>query len=229
MVVSSISSRIATWSCLVILILTHLATNYAAVRAVNMRTLNRQRANLVLSYLLGDGDTLTPEQISRKERIFEWDGALRWKASPPFAKAKIGVDLQTLLHCLAPADDVTGTIRDTNLILQRLVKLFCNEDYLLWYDAPRKFAHIVLKKGASPEAQLKAWTLGLWVSYRLKDEHATSVTTDQIFQSLGSVLGDVTSRWDDYIRRLKTAGWDVDIANLETSSCTRFSIHGGKL
>ena len=52
LVVSYISSKWATWTAMIILLAIHLGTNYLAVRAVCMQTLNRQRANLVFSGLL---------------------------------------------------------------------------------------------------------------------------------------------------------------------------------
>ena len=95
-----------------LLISVHLATNHAAVRSVSMRSMNRQRANIVLSHLFHDKRALTPEEVSFEERIFEWDGVLRWKGSAPIAKARIGVSLRCLLTSLAPAHDVTGAISD---------------------------------------------------------------------------------------------------------------------
>lgn len=52
LVVSHIASYTATWIALVTLLTVHLGMNYAAVRAVQMTSLNRQRANIVFSTLL---------------------------------------------------------------------------------------------------------------------------------------------------------------------------------
>ncbi|PLN84199.1 DUF647-domain-containing protein [Aspergillus taichungensis] len=52
LVVSHITSYTATWISLVTLLTVHLGMNYAAVRAVQMTSLNRQRANIVFSTLL---------------------------------------------------------------------------------------------------------------------------------------------------------------------------------
>lgn len=43
LVVSYVSSPLATWSCLVLLLSIHLAMNRAAVKSVSMHSLNRQR------------------------------------------------------------------------------------------------------------------------------------------------------------------------------------------
>ena len=208
-----------------LLLSVHLATNHAAVRSVSMHSLNRQRANIVLSNLLHDKRALTPEEVSFEERIFEWNGVLRWKGSAPIAKARIGVSLRCLLSSLAPAHDVTGAISDENLVLQHLTRIYSLESFLLWYDARRKVAYIILKEQASSRSQLKAWALALLVAHRLEDGHATSATIDKIIDLLESSLVEVCNQWDDCIERMKAAGWDIDIAGLETTSAIRIRLH----
>ncbi|KKK15012.1 hypothetical protein AOCH_005269 [Aspergillus ochraceoroseus] len=53
-VVSHVTSFAATWLCLLSLLALHLIFNYAAVRSVQMTSLNRQRANIVFSTLFAD-------------------------------------------------------------------------------------------------------------------------------------------------------------------------------
>ena len=223
-VVAYVASPMATWTCLVLLLSVHLATNHAAVRSVSLRSLNRQRANIVLSYLLHDKRALTPEEVSVEERIFEWDGVLRWKGSAPIAKARIGVSLQCLLSSLAPAHDVTGAISDNNLVLRHLTRIYSLESFLLWYDVRRKMAYIILKDQASSRSQLKAWALALWVAHRLEDGDATSATIDKIIELLESSLIEICHQWADCIERMKAAGWDMDIASLETTSAIRIRL-----
>lgn len=226
-VVAYVSSPMATWTCLVLLLSIHLATNHAAVRAVSMHTLNRQRGNILLSNLLDTQKALTPEEVSIQERVFEWDGVLRWRCSSSIATAKIGVSLQRLLGALGPAHDVTGAIRDGKVTFQRLARIFSQEEYLIWYDASAKEASIVLKEQASPQAQIKAWTLSLMVAHRFQNQDATGATTDKILQMLNLSLMELSIQWGDCIERMRAAGWDIDIANLETTSGTRIRMHEG--
>ncbi|KAL6235176.1 hypothetical protein BDW75DRAFT_148169 [Aspergillus navahoensis] len=58
LVVSHITGFMATWLTLVFLLSMHLSLNYAAVRSVQMTTLNRQRANIVFSTLLSSDPEL---------------------------------------------------------------------------------------------------------------------------------------------------------------------------
>ncbi|KAL4881481.1 vitamin B6 photo-protection and homoeostasis-domain-containing protein [Aspergillus karnatakaensis] len=111
LVVSYITSFTATWLTLILLLILHLSLNYAAVRSVQMTTLNRQRANIAFSALLSsDPDAtslasdreghlqpkrrsgakerekltktiLSPAQVARQERIFDAYGTLRWYPS----------------------------------------------------------------------------------------------------------------------------------------------------
>ncbi|KAL3434749.1 vitamin B6 photo-protection and homoeostasis-domain-containing protein [Aspergillus tetrazonus] len=57
-VVSHSTSFTATWLTLVFLLSMHLSLNYAAVRSVQMTTLNKQRANIVFSTLLSSDPDL---------------------------------------------------------------------------------------------------------------------------------------------------------------------------
>lgn len=166
---------------------------------------------------------MTPDEVSSQERIFDWDGSLQWKCRP-FAKAMIGVKLHSLLKTLAPAHPVTGAIRDGNLILGRLLEIYSHQDFLVWYESPKKTAYIVLKGQASPEARLKGWTLALWAAYRFEEDYATGASTPNLLELLEVTLRDISNHWDGYMERIITSGWDINIANLETGSGSRISL-----
>ena len=223
--VSVVSSPTATWSCLILLLSIHLATNHAAVKAVSMHSVNRQRANILFSAFWDQNKVLTPEEVSHQERIFEWDGVLRWRSSAPFAKAHIGVSLQTLLNSLAPAHAATSSTRDANMQLKRLLELFGRDMYLLSYDSTRRVAYVVLKEGATPESSFKAWAHALLLSHDLNKLYATSAPTIEISELLQSTLVDLTKYWDGFLKQLSTAGWDIGVANLETTSGTRLRLN----
>ncbi|KAI4260804.1 MAG: hypothetical protein L6R42_003878 [Xanthoria sp. 1 TBL-2021] len=224
-VVSYVSSPITTWTCLVLLLSIHLAMNRAAVRAVTMHSLNRQRANLVTSTYLDQDRIMSPKEVSMQERIFEWDGVLRWRSSSPFAAARIGLGLRDLLASLAPAHERTGSIRDTEARLTRLIRLYSQEEFLVWYDAPQRLGHITLKERATAESQLKAWALVLWIAHR---HHAAGAdATSAVFETSLEVHRRTLQelQWSDYTSRLRSAGWDLDIASLETTSGSRIRVN----
>ncbi|KAF7116378.1 hypothetical protein CNMCM5793_004622 [Aspergillus hiratsukae] len=117
-VVSRVTSFAATWAGLLLLLSVHLGMNYAAVRAVQMTSLNRQRANIVFSTMLEADPALdlhslglsretdhatplsrqpslstsrpppTPAAVSKQEKIFESDGILKWTSTSTSAPTK---------------------------------------------------------------------------------------------------------------------------------------------
>ncbi|PYH29705.1 RUS1 family protein [Aspergillus neoniger CBS 115656] len=160
-VVSRVTSFSTTWICLLMLLALHLSLNYAAVRSVQMTSLNRQRANIVFSTLLNtDPDvtqllraeptkqqqpqshhppswkTLTPANVSKQEKIFETDGILRWSSStttPPqtLGYCRIGISLQQFLSSSALSTTSSKSLR-TPIPMPQLTTLFSKEDYILY-------------------------------------------------------------------------------------------------
>lgn len=222
--VSLVTTSMATWCCLVLLLSVHLAMNHAAVKAVSLHSVNRQRANILFSAFWEQKRVMTPEEVSQQERIFEWDGVLRWRASAPLAKARIGVPLQTLLSSLAPAHAATNSTRDANAQLKTLIKLFGQDLYLLSYETTNKVALIVLREGATPLSSFKAWAHALLLSHRLDEIYATGAPSSNLQKLLQSTLEDITEIWDAFVQQLTTAGWDIDVSNLETASGTRLRL-----
>ncbi|RHZ62643.1 RUS1 family protein [Aspergillus thermomutatus] len=68
-VVSHVTSFAATWTSLLLLLTVHLGMNYAAVRAVQMTSLNRQRANIVFSTLLESDPALDLHSLGLSREI----------------------------------------------------------------------------------------------------------------------------------------------------------------
>ena len=225
---SAVTSPLAVWSCLVLLLAVHVATNRAAVRAVSMRTLNRQRASIVLTTLIEDDFVLSPQQAAKQERIFEWGGHLRWKGSHPMATGHIGVELGALLGVAVPTAAGSRAIRRPVVELDQLAQLYSDEDFLLWYDEPSKKVLIALKDKASSTSQLKAWTHALMVarSFSQLQPANSGIAQDEALSTpmlvrLRSTLQALGQVFDSYLARLKQAGWDLDTAALETQSGSR--------
>ncbi|CAI7614749.1 unnamed protein product [Penicillium glandicola] len=156
-VISHITSFSTTWLLLLILLALHLSMNYAAVRAVQMTSLNRQRANIAFSALLDSDQSLalyldldpgptptqtekewkflTPAQVSKHERIFHRDGALQWTqhssthtVTHHIGSAQIGVSMSAFLG--GSASGTTSFQR--TLPLERVATVFADEFYILF-------------------------------------------------------------------------------------------------
>ena len=205
----------------------HLAMNRAAVRAVSMTSLNRQRANLVASEYLSKEKVLTPQDVSARERIFEWDGVLRWKGAAPIGRAMIGGSIGDLLLKPQQAQattTVTGAIRDGNLLAEML-EAYRAEGYVMWYHVKTRMAHICLKGQSSPQDQIKAWMHALWTAYRhQQDPLPVAASTGEQLRFLKEVLDDLNGSWDVMMQRLGSAGWDVKVSSIETASGVRFHL-----
>ncbi|KAJ9642363.1 hypothetical protein H2201_004755 [Coniosporium apollinis] len=242
-VVSWISSPLATWLTLLILLSIHLAMNHAAVRAVSMKTLNRQRANIVLSHLMDNDEVLTPKQVSKKERIFERDGVLRWKGDRILGHCKIGTTLQELLQRLGSSHTKTRSIHLEGLRLADLINLYERESYILWLDktTSNPVVYIVLKQGCTPESQLKAWIQALSLARHALQQQSqdsdrvTSLLQDDTKQAplhtysgplaeLRQTLEQTSKAFSEYVQRLEAAGWDLSVAALETVSGARAAV-----
>ncbi|KAK8086791.1 hypothetical protein PG994_001765 [Apiospora phragmitis] len=92
-----VEGQLAVWCWMFILVGVHLWTNYQAVRSVQLRTLNRQRAGIVVDEYLQTGIILRPDQVARRELI------LLWKAPPICFCRTLPQELQlktTDLDCL---------------------------------------------------------------------------------------------------------------------------------
>ncbi|KAI0096841.1 DUF647-domain-containing protein [Hypoxylon sp. NC0597] len=63
---------VLTW--MIVLVTTHLWTNYQAVRSVEMRTLNKQRLCILLQELLDNEVILRPNEVAASEKIMTWVG-----------------------------------------------------------------------------------------------------------------------------------------------------------
>lgn len=70
--VNFVEGRAAVWTWMIFLLGVHLWTNYQAVRSVQMRSLNRQRACIVTEEYQRTGRVLHAAEVARKERILSW-------------------------------------------------------------------------------------------------------------------------------------------------------------
>jgi hypothetical protein len=218
--VSWVSSPLAVWASMVFLLTIHLSMNYAAVRAVSLRSLNRQRANIVLSHLLTHDKVLTPQQVSKRERIFERDGVLRWTDGQVIGYGQLGISFSKVIRGLGVSSEITGAVQLRSQDLSRLLNLYTDEGYVLWFDSFSSTAYIALKRGSSSQSHLKAWCQALIIANELKNI-AERLHMDN-FEVIASSLARATKLFEEeYPRRLKAEDWDLSIAALETHSGSR--------
>jgi hypothetical protein len=187
-----------------------------------MRSLNRQRAGIVFAHLLAYDKVLSPQKVSQKERIFERDGVYRWTDDAVLGYGKMGVNLDTLVRAMVGDG---GRVHVEATQLRRLLEVFDQELYVLWFDTHASTAYITLKEGATVKTQLKAWLHGLFLAREggSKDSPMSAAKRGQ-FQRLAISLERTTKLFNEYDGRIQAVGWDPTIAALETHSGTRLAI-----
>lgn len=229
LVVSRITSRWATWLALIALLSIHLGMNYLAVRAVSMRTLNRQRANLLFSSYLENSQNvekgvgaqgfLSPEEISLQERIFERDGVLRWRGGKVLGYCLMGVPLRQVLELFTAPDNITGSYKGAELKdAERLLDEFEEDGYILWYNSSKRTFLIVLEASSSVTTQFHAWVHALVLAKQIDQGLKDVSVLDAVIQSHSELK---TISTEIFGLKLKEAGWDVETGALETRSGTR--------
>ncbi|KAJ4352675.1 hypothetical protein N0V95_004059 [Ascochyta clinopodiicola] len=222
LVVSWVHSPMATWATLMGLLAVHLGTNYAAVKAVRMTSLNRQRANIVFGTLLQQGKVLSPKEVSDTERVFERDGVLRWVDDGIAGYGRIGVSLQVLLSRLGTRHDRTGSMTLETVKVPELLDVYAAEGYLLWYAELHSEALIVLKKDCTVVDQLRAWTHALLLAQRRRDGSASlDMSVSGRLTELRLTLAETQRVFGQYVGPLQDKGWDLSVAALETRAGVR--------
>lgn len=272
MVVGWVSSPLATWIAMIILLTMHLGTNYLAVRAVCMTTLNRQRANIVFSHYLSynpPGDpiqnedqkliqetstqtkVLSPDQVRLAERIFEWDGVLRWNNSEILGTCVLGVDLQSILKEMSHQDPITNSFSKSPTINpKRIIRSLETRGYFLWYSSSKNCFFITLSTSSTTRTQLLAWFHALLAAMDIYSEDGRErqgASRRRLaggekgsaleFKSMKENSGDFWTFLDDagdvaaekfkgLWKGMEEQGWDLEISAMETKSGTRVKILG---
>ena len=196
LLIPHLTTPMQTWAALLLLLTLHLFLNRAAVRSVRLRSLNRQRANLVFSHLIAHGQVLSPHAVAQRERIFERDGVLRWCDDAVLGWGCIGGGAERLVSAVRMAVGVDGNEKRSSeaMALARLAQVFDGEGYLLWVTPAGGTTGrstgkstvdvvIVVKKGAAAAALLRAWCQGLlaarWITAGSRKDHGDAVKQPQ--------------------------------------------------
>lgn len=213
---------------LIMLLTLHLFANWRAVRSCCLKSLNRQRANILFSNLIGDSRILTPAQVAARENIFEKDAVLRWQQGSVLGHCRIGTPLASVLQIMTSANNAaTGSAKVRKGDLNRLLQIFERKEYLIWFSPANKSASIVLRANARTMDQLEAWVQSLVIAKRYQSGEGL-ILAEQVSHT--AIMGELeeTKRIAERVIRdfnepLRQVGWDLDAAALETGPGTRMS------
>lgn len=236
LVVPMVTTPLATWTTLILLLAIHLETNRRAVRAVSMQTLNRQRATLVYHHLLR-GRVPTPQDISKEERIFERDGVLRDSEGHHRGHCTIGISFDELLRTVAPQHGKTKSTQLATNLLPKLLDLYRDRTYVLWCTTTSDHvdAQVVIKKPATSKDLLTAW----WQAAELANVVAVKKASSEVqaaeeiadwsesqAEDLEKTMESASKMLEKHQEALTKAGWDLDAGALETTTNSRLVLRG---
>jgi hypothetical protein len=194
-----------------------------------MRTLNRQRANLVYHHLR-QGHVPSPKEVSTQERIFEQPGVLRGATGEALGVCQLGASMSTFLRSLASPHPTTKSTSVSGTALTKLLKPFYDANYVMWYD-PLSFSrkvsvHIALKKDATAVDQLMAWwhAVALAEASHQQDKPASEKAENDSSTLLERSMAASSTLLKEHESALRELGWDLDTGALETGSNTRLTI-----
>jgi len=214
-----INTTWATQTLLTFLLVGHLGANFAAVRGLTMRTLNRQRACIAWSNFralergYGDQDSLHPERISRDERILVSPSRIRdGNSGTIIGRCTIGCSLTSLLR----ADMNTPVGRFGELSIHELVDLFRDEKYALWCRRKSRYRSpdisIALKAGHTPRDHLRGWLHACEIA-RLMATDGKPTGGGEIHY-IRAAHQEVDGLFEKFTNVMRHHGWKIDEGTL---------------
>lgn len=180
-----ISSSLYT-SCFLMISAAHFVSVYHEIKQIQLSTLNRQRAHMLIKYYLDHNHVPSLSHINYHERILNRP----WLDSLHAPNIDLGA---RLLQCAPDAQ-----------ALQYLLKLYKNERYLFTYEDTR--LKIVLRNDATSHDCLKAFLQAdhFWNLYKQRG-HRHSRNRHLLVQSYKFA----NSHFDDFIHQADENGWNT--------------------
>ncbi|KAK3348841.1 vitamin B6 photo-protection and homoeostasis-domain-containing protein [Lasiosphaeria hispida] len=209
LVVRMVEDKQVVWGLMMVLAAVHLAMNYRAVRCVQMRSLNRQRATIVFREWLEHNAILTPEQVALRESILrQGRGNLASKTGEYTGFCEFGT-----------YGDVMGwSPRGYHRYDLETGGYFMG----IWHRAGNFYMRVALKEGAG--SPLSAWFDAVHHAYHfdsaLKDGLQSHYENEM---PLGYVSEDQKR---GVFEALAAAGWDLASNQLETRLPIRVRVDG---
>lgn len=165
----------------------HLFSVYKEVKGIQLATLNRQRAHMLIKKYLNNGRVPDLAAVNRSERILNrpWLDSLH---AP-------NINLGARLHECAPDAEA----------LSYLLNMYKNERYLFTYENTR--LKIVLRSDAKSHDALKAF---LQADYFWKIYKQSGVREDRNRALLQESYRFVNKNFDSFVREANQGGWRTD-------------------
>lgn len=188
----------------------HLLTNYLAVRAVKMNTLNRQRATLLYSRFRSIGAIESPAQIAERECIFANGKNIYDDSGCILGSCRVGVSFQEL-------DRNTSQKRLRPVLkvpVTRLLQIFEADRYILqcYFCSPSHQRFLIcLREDASHIDCLHSWIHAMELAYMIRESKLEPLSGEVLSHLLSKSHGKVNHEiFPSLIQNLQRAGWDLN-------------------
>ncbi|KAK1782268.1 vitamin B6 photo-protection and homoeostasis-domain-containing protein [Copromyces sp. CBS 386.78] len=227
LVVKIVQDKQVVWVLMVGLLGTHLMMNYWAVRSVRCRTLNRQRATMVVREWLEHGKVLGPEEVSGRESILQLGvggfGKMTSKSGEYTGTCEFGTYGD--VKALASWKGYHRYEFETEVYFMGI----CHRggDFLMRIALKEEHGQKMSDTSASASSPLEAWFDAVSHAY-----HFDSALKDGLqshYENEVPLLGYTSEEQKGTVfAALAAAGWDLETNALETRSPVRVRVGDGK-
>lgn len=203
-VVKLVENRNAVFYLMITLVFVHLMMNYLGVRAVTLRTLNRQRATILFEQWEKSRRILSPAEVARKEAMVFWWPRLKNRWGYTVAIASFPKDY---------AAAVAG-VSDRNIMQYGRFWLAVK------YGSMARI-RILMQEGAEPYDVVEAWFAAVQIAWEL-DVQRGHVVLKKWIHDPHRPKDQGLRAWGSKMRaRIEEAGWDLSNSSLETAAPVR--------
>lgn len=231
---------VAMWTVVTILLIIHLWTNYRAVSSVVLKSLNRQRANIIfsdihksLSELKQTANVdinsdislsrllLTPRKVARRENILEPDGVLRDVNGKIIGYASFG-----------GFEIISSSAQKSGISITELINTTDTWGYIIWFqvlDNNLTQVYLTLVNEDNSSSTTGSGDLRAWVhAYLIASAVSTYFSNRGIFSEkveledqltlIKTTTETLSTIFDDLqiAKALKLCGWNLSNRNIIT-------------
>ncbi|XP_066980553.1 LOW QUALITY PROTEIN: RUS family member 1 [Macrobrachium rosenbergii] len=207
------SSPLFTWVTFVVCVFFHLLTNYLAVRAVKMESLNRPRLLYILSTWFSKSSIPGIEETNLSEPLF---------SGPAFIPDYFPFGFRLSLGCsFYEVIERNMEKIDRGNYFTSTLEVFRQEKFMVIGDLSKRHLYIVYRKDISPQEELEAFYIAylsvlnyvhLCEDFVLSSEHvAPTLTSSSSLREIISAVRLYSKKiYPDFLQHLKIKDWHTE-------------------
>ena len=221
LVVARVEGVVWTWVWMLLLLLGHLWANYMAVRSVKLNVLNKTRASLVFSELLEKGRVLSIQEAGDRESVMERVGLLKNAQGQVIGSCRFGTNVTDFVQGIGGRGTTSGSLKLQNHVLPRLLTIFKEQHYILWFESRDRLAVILLKDTSKSTDQIMAWCHTQRVALAFHQHSPMEHTHEGVLSVLQHTLKANELESAEHFAEMRRQGWNVAISSVEASPGVR--------